>query len=76
MTTPIDWLLDTVDWQAAPQQPNPEGIPYATHSGLLSLHGFSLRCYRLNDGRAVFDADDITALFSGWADAARKEIGP
>jgi hypothetical protein len=56
-------MLDAVEWQATAAQPNPDGLPYATHSGVLRIGEISLRCYRLNDGRAVFDADDIAAWF-------------
>lgn len=63
--TPIEQILSTVDWQEAPQQDvESDGLPYATHSGILKIFGVQLRCYRLNDGRAIFDADDFDRLFA------------
>lgn len=63
---PIDQFLnENVEWECLPPSedvPNMVGLPYATHSGVLNLFGCSLRCYRLSDGNAIFDADDFNAL--------------
>lgn len=64
MKTPIEQLLDTVDWQEGNPEPDDSGLPYATHKGVLELFGVKLRCYRLNDGRALFHADDFHALLN------------
>lgn len=66
--TPIEQMLSAVQWEAVPpREPDPEGLPYATHSGVLRILDKSLRCYRLSDGRAVFNADGVTALLGGAA---------
>lgn len=62
---PIDAVLDTVEWKATGAQPDDSGLPYATHSGVLELFGKKLRCHRLSDGRALFDADDFLDFFNG-----------
>jgi hypothetical protein len=62
---PIDAVLDTVERQATGAQPDGSDLPHATHSGVLTLFGKTLRCYRLSDGRAVFDADDFRDFFEG-----------
>lgn len=64
MTTPIESLLSGMEWTEVTPKPEPEGnMPYATHSGLLDIHGLQLRCYRLSTGQAVIDADDMRAFF-------------
>lgn len=66
--SPIETMLEGVAWQ---EQAPPEvdcGIPYATHSGVLNLMGRNLRCFRLNDGRAIFDADDLADFFGALGD--------
>lgn len=62
--TPIDSMLETVAWQATNAQPS--GGLYATHSGVLEIEsiGLRMRCYRLNDGQTVFDADDFQRFFA------------
>ncbi len=67
MTTPIDALLNAVEWQETGNAEDvamaDDGIPWATHLGVLTIAGVQLRCYRLNTGQAIFDADDVAALF-------------
>lgn len=41
-------------------------LPTVTHSGEMHLGGLRLRCYRLSDGQAVFDADDFKAFLVAW----------
>lgn len=68
MSTPMERALEQVEWIAteAIDENSAEGLPMATHSGVLKIGGFDLRCYRLNDGRAIFDAEDVQRFF-GWA---------
>ena len=63
MTTPIEKMLDAVDWSPTGSVENEEGLPFSTHEGVLELFGHSLRCYRLNTGQTVFDADDFEAFY-------------
>jgi hypothetical protein len=58
--TPIDFMLDALDWKATGTEPTPgSSLPYVTHSGVLAIGAASMRCYRLSTGEAVFDADDF-----------------
>ena len=65
--TPAERLLDTVEWH------NCEGatpdidfcVPYATHYGWLLIAGYSLKCYRLNNGQRVFEAESVHRFFGG-----------
>lgn len=63
--TPIDLMLNDLVWEAVPCDPDrpTTDVPYATHSGVLTLFDKQLRCYRLNTGETVFDADDLIAFF-------------
>lgn len=61
---PIHRLLDALSWEPIPEaHPGDDGMPYATHRGVLELRELRLRCYTLNDGRRIFDADDVARLF-------------
>lgn len=63
--TPIERMLDRVEWVAVPPPDGGTSLPYATHVGELSFVGSTLRCYQLNNGMRVFDADDIAAFLCG-----------
>lgn len=63
MPTPIDAMLSTIEWQATNATPPADGSLFATHEGTLDIGGFVFRCYQLNDGRRVFNAEDIDRFF-------------
>lgn len=66
MSDPTKTWLANVEW--TPKEPSDEdvssGMPYATHSGIWNepFFGMKMRCYRLNDGRAIFHADDFNTF--------------
>lgn len=63
MNTPIEMLLDGLEWQEVGSQGDfGYGLPVATHEGVLELAGHKLRCYRLDNGQAIFHAEDMQAL--------------
>ena len=62
---PIEIILDGVDWKPTRQSPNADGMPYSTHEGVIDFFGHPLRCYQLNTGQRVFDADDVAVFFGG-----------
>jgi hypothetical protein len=41
-----------------------EGLPEAVRSSEFTLFGVRVRCYVLDDGQRVIDADDLQALFA------------
>jgi hypothetical protein len=51
-----------------------DAIPTATHEGTVELLGITLRTYRLDDGRTIFNADDFKKLLEhmALADHAQK----
>lgn len=67
MATPIDLLMNAVEWEATGSAEDvamaDDGIPWATHSGVLHIGGVELRCYTLNTGERILNADDVEALF-------------
>lgn len=65
--TPIESMLSKVEWEVTDAKPSTtdSDLPHATHKGVLDLFGHSLRCYRLNTGEAVFDADDFKKFWEG-----------
>lgn len=64
--TPIEMVFDGVEWFAIPgANPVDDGIPVATHWGVLKILDMSLRCYQLNTGQRVFDVDDINRFLRG-----------
>ena len=62
MSTKMDHLLDGIDWQELPK-PSEYDLygdeVYATHQGVLTIGDVTLRCYILNDGTRLIDADDV-----------------
>lgn len=68
MKTPIEQLLDRVEWTEINIDPDPEspGL-YATHVGLLNIAGVELPVFILNNGERVFDADAVKEWLSGDA---------
>ncbi|PPC95208.1 MAG: hypothetical protein CTY33_00180 [Methylotenera sp.] len=63
--TPVEKLLESVAWEPLDNNGAETDLPHATHSGVLEINGLKLRCYTLNDGRRIFDAEDINALLDG-----------
>ena len=76
MKAQIEMLLDGVVWVENKNPPTGDGsLPYATHEGVFDLMGHKMRCYRLSNGKSVFNADDVQAWFDTVPDAA-EEVSP
>lgn len=60
---PIERLLDEADWTPLNGQVPDDGMPYATHKGVLKIYDISLTVYQLSDGRRVIDEQSLAALF-------------
>ncbi len=74
-------ILDSVKFTEVPPPPEPGDLPFVTHEGDLTIAGHCMRCYRLSDGRAIINADDMHAFFgavgaepasSNWVNAMRS----
>ena len=70
---PIDRLLDTVEWRECEGElpVADDGLPYATHKGILWIGGYPLECYQLSTGQRVFEAESVHRFFDGEEGAAR-----
>lgn len=67
--SPIDELLDTVEWDAHPAPEDLEpGTVYATHSGTLDVGGVLLRVHQLPNGQRVIDERSILELLGAVAE--------
>ncbi len=58
-------FLAGVQWTPVATQASTDQaeLPSVTHEGVLHIGEQQLRCYRLTDGRAIINADDLHALF-------------
>ena len=58
----IDQLLDDVAWREVhiPDDQITDGIPYATHTGVLKIPGVGeFRAYQLNTGERILNREDV-----------------
>lgn len=53
------FLEDNVTWEKVEISNPSSGSPYVTHGGTLRLGDIELKCYILNTGQRIFDADDF-----------------
>jgi hypothetical protein len=65
---PIETMLNSITWVPVENAtPTADGIPYATHSGVLKVAGMTLRVYQLDDGTRVIEQSDLRAFFAAMA---------
>lgn len=62
--TPAEKLIDSVVKPIEGAKPNDDGLPYATHEGVLDVDGIKLKCYILNNGQRVIDSDDVYSFLN------------
>ena len=62
--TPIETMLDNIHFEPC-ELPDSveEGELYATHVGYLDIADCLLKCFVLNNGQRVIDADSMNELF-------------
>ena len=77
MKSPIETLLDQVEWKETPETEsvgtwfeasgvnfvNDEGLPYATHEGVMRVGDFEFKCYQLSNGTRVISKESMEAFF-------------
>ena len=59
----IEVLFSTSDTDSLPTSQ----LPTAISESVLSVGGFDLRVYQLDDGSRIIDKDDIEKFFEAWA---------
>jgi hypothetical protein len=63
--TPIERMLDAVDWKPVEHPADyvsPDGLPFATHTGILRIFDHELECVVLNTGIRLITAESIARL--------------
>lgn len=65
MKTPIEILMEKVDWKETKLNMEHSDIPFATHEGILKIGKFNFRAYRLSNGKRVIQAEDVHGFFNG-----------
>ena len=68
---PVDILMEGVAWEALPgtvTAPDLDGLPVATHRGVLRVQGLELECFQLSDGQRVISEDGVVAFFAWLSD--------
>jgi len=77
MPTPIETMLDRVDWKPTeylpPEgKPSHDGLPYETHHGVLQLFdGFELDVVQLNTGQRLILSESMDRLITWMEDGAK-----
>jgi hypothetical protein len=61
----IERLLDAVDWKPVerPATEPEDGVPYATHTGILHVMDFDFECVVLNTGLRIITAESLARYF-------------
>lgn len=62
-SAPIYKMIDSVVTPNEKPADLKEGQLWATHSGVLKVGEFELRCHVLSNGQIIFDSEDIEKFF-------------
>ncbi len=65
MKTPIEILLDRIDW-AKTEGVGESGLPYETHRSILQIGNIELECVQLSNGQRVFTEESLERAMPGW----------
>ena len=63
MKSPIETLLDQVEWKGMPHSDSTGELPYATHEGVMRIGDFDFKCYQLNNGQRVISKESLETFF-------------
>jgi hypothetical protein len=63
MSIPFEQMLDALEWKPLAGELPPGTERYATHEGVLTIGGHSIRVYQLNDGNRVIRDEDLCGFF-------------
>ncbi len=69
MTPPIHQAIARV-CRPVPPPANPGGLPYPTHSGILTLAGIELKVHRLSTGQAIIEQESMKKFMEALGMAA------
>lgn len=63
--TPIEAILDKLEYTPTNAKPNKEGLPYVTYEGVLQLGEISIKVCVLNTGQRIIPEDELKRAFGG-----------
>jgi len=65
MSSPIEMMLENAAWTPIEGviEPSDKTLPYATHSGVLTIGDVRLKCWQLSTGQRLIDAGDMAQFF-------------
>ena len=63
MKTPIEKMLDELDYKPTNSTPNKEGLPYVTHEGKMQIGDMTITVFVLNTGQRIIPADELEKFF-------------
>lgn len=67
--TPIDTIFDSVQWTPVPPPADTsDGIPYATHKGVLQIVDLLLDVVVLNTGERLITEESLVRFFNAIAE--------
>lgn len=61
--TPIEAILDKLEYTPTSAEPNKEGLPYVTHEGTLQIGEISIRVCVLNTGQRIIPEEELKRVF-------------
>lgn len=61
--TPIEQILDKLEYTPTNAEPSKDGIPHVTHESILKLGELSVRVYVLSDGNRIIPEEDMKRIF-------------
>lgn len=66
--TPIEALLDKIEYTPVANLKTTPGMPYVTHTGVLKIGELEINVVVLNDGRRIIPEDEIVKIFGEFLD--------
>lgn len=73
--TPIEQLLNEVEFTPLGSKPNDSGLPYATHTGIMKIGEVEIEVSVLNDGRRIISTDAMDKVFGeGWQEVYKSAL--
>lgn len=61
--TPIEALLDEVEYYDVDPPKDADGLPYVTHEGFLKIGGIEIQVVVLNTGQRIIPKTELERLF-------------
>lgn len=61
----LNLMLDNLQWKKLEINTDAHSGLYATHESVLHFCGSEIKCYRLNNGMRVLDANDVDKFLAG-----------